>query len=213
MGLMEENKSRRMARVMSSIRSFLARNPIEDLTMDGIAAASRISVGTLYNYYGSKEMMLVAYCRDRMQECFAAARRLVENPPESAEAAYFELLSIYLRGFGALERPLVGSMIRILIVNQARGTGVAGFQRNAFDQLRVLTRKLKDSGTLPTSAREDSIAFVLFGICSDLLFQFSLCNEVDIETQVSLLGQCINLIYTGLAAREDTPPGLRGTNT
>lgn len=172
-----------------------------------------MSVGTLYNHYGSKEMMLVAYCRDHMQDCFDAARRLVESPPESAEKAFFELLSIYLRGFGALDRSLVGFIIRIAIENQAQGMGGAGFQHDAFNQLRALTRKLKDMGALPITAQEDSIAFILFGICADLLYQFSLCSEVDIETQVTRLGQCINLIYTGLAAREDTPPRLRGTNT
>ncbi len=210
MSLREEQKNRRRAKVMSSVRAFLARNSFEDLTMDGIATASHMSVGTLYNYYGSKEMMLIAYCRDQMQGCFEAAHRLMESPPVSAETAFFDLLSIYLRGFGTLDRSLVSSIIRIAIENQAQGRG-AGFQQDAFNQLRALTRKLKERGALPSTAQEDSIAFILFGICSDLLFHFSLCS--DIETQVSHLEQCINLIYSGLAAREDTPPRLRGTNT
>lgn len=187
---------------MASMKTFLARNSFEDLTMDKIASASRLSVGTLYNYFGGKEALTIAFCHDQMSDYFEAARRLVESPPDSAETAYGELLSVYLRGFASLDRALINFIIRIAIEHQLEGRARPDFQLHAFSQLRELTRKLKQRGSLPDSAQEDSIAFILFGLCTDLLFQFSLCGDVDVDTQVGRLQKCINLIYNGLGAGE-----------
>lgn len=203
--LRNEQKTRRRAKIMSSIRAFLARNAFDELTMDSIAAASRISVGTLYNYYGGKEAMIIAYCRDQMSEYFEQARRLTESPPRSAEEAYAGLLAIYMKGFCRLDRSLISFVIRIAIENQLQGKGRTGFQNLAFMQIKEVTRKLKEMGSMPESAQEDSIAFILFGICTDLLFQYSLCGEVGIDSQIERLHQCINLVYTGMGARRDIP--------
>lgn len=188
---------------MASMKSFLARNSFDDLTMDRIASASRLSVGTLYNYFGGKEALTIAFCHDQMSEYFDAARRLVESPPDSAEKAYSGLLSVYLRGFAKLDRALINFIIRIAIENQLEGRARPDFQLHAFTQLREITRKLKLRGSLPESAQEDTISFILFGLCTDLLFQFSLCGDVDIDTQVERLEKCVNLIYNGLGAGEN----------
>lgn len=200
MSLREEQKKKRRAKVMASMKSFLARNSFDDLTMDRIAAASRLSVGTLYNYFGGKEALTIAFCHDQMSEFFESARKLVESPPDSAERAYGELLSVYLRGFASLDRALINFIIRIAIESQLEGRSRPDFQLHAFSQLREITRKLKQKGSLPESAQEDTISFILFGLCTDLLFQYSLCGDVDIDTQIERLEKCINLIYNGLGA-------------
>jgi len=202
LSLREEQKRKRRAKVMASMKAFLARNSFEDLTMDKIASASRLSVGTLYNYFGGKEALTIAFCHDQMAESFEAARRLVESPPESAERAYGELLSVYMRGFASLDRALINFIIRIAIENQLEGRSRPGFQLHAFSQVREITLKLKQRGSLPESAQEDSISFILFGLCTDLLFQYSLCGDVGIDTQIERLEKCINLIYNGLGAGE-----------
>jgi len=59
MSLFEEHKAERRARILKAAREIIASSGYERLTMRDLARASRVSVPTLYNLFGSKQALLL----------------------------------------------------------------------------------------------------------------------------------------------------------
>jgi len=77
MGLLEEQKNERRSRILAAARKLIAERGYEALSMRTLAHASRVSVPTLYNLFGSKHAILAA----EMQETFADISRSLEQAP------------------------------------------------------------------------------------------------------------------------------------
>jgi len=60
MSLLEEHKDERRKRILAAARRLVITEGYDGLTMRDLARASRVSVPTLYNLFGSKDAILVA---------------------------------------------------------------------------------------------------------------------------------------------------------
>src|SRR5215468_1746325 len=99
MGLLEEQKNERKSRILAAARKLIADRGYEALSMRTLARASRVSVPTLYNLFGSKHAILAA----EMQETFAnVARALGEAPSGDAIDRAGALLEAGLRNMLAV---------------------------------------------------------------------------------------------------------------
>ena len=77
MGLLQEHKDERRRRILEAARHLMAERGFEALSMRALADASRVSVPTLYNLFGSKHAILAA----EMQDTFADIARSIEQAP------------------------------------------------------------------------------------------------------------------------------------
>ena len=77
MGLLQEHKDERRRRIVAAARKLMAERGYEALSMRTLAEASRVSVPTLYNLFGSKHAILAA----EMQDTFADIARSLEQAP------------------------------------------------------------------------------------------------------------------------------------
>jgi AcrR family transcriptional regulator len=68
MGLHDENKAERRARIIDAARRLIAEDGYDGLSMRALADAARVSVPTLYNLFGSKHAILAA----EMEEAFVS---------------------------------------------------------------------------------------------------------------------------------------------
>jgi AcrR family transcriptional regulator len=68
MGLLDEHKSERRARILACARTQLAKHGYDGLTMRDLAQAARVSVPTLYNLFGGKQALLLG----ELESTFAA---------------------------------------------------------------------------------------------------------------------------------------------
>ena len=99
MGLLEDQKAERRARILVSARRLIAERGFDGMTMRELAAASRVSVPTLYNLFGGKHALLVGELEEtftRVDASMRAARGdgFVERMIAGCEAANDDLLSV-----------------------------------------------------------------------------------------------------------------------
>jgi AcrR family transcriptional regulator len=99
MGLLEDQKAERRARILASARRLIAERGFDGLTMRELAAASRVSVPTLYNLFGGKHALLLGELEEtfaRVDASMRAARGegFVERMIAGCEAANDDLLSV-----------------------------------------------------------------------------------------------------------------------
>jgi AcrR family transcriptional regulator len=92
MGLLEDQKAERRARILAAARRLIAERGFDGLTMRDLAQASRVSVPTLYNLFGGKLALLVGELEEtfvRVDTSMRAARGdgFVERMIAGCEAA------------------------------------------------------------------------------------------------------------------------------
>ena len=75
MSLLEEHKAERRSRILATARDLIAHRGYAGLTMRDLAQASRVSVPTLYNLFGSKQALLLG----ELEETFATVVRSLEQ--------------------------------------------------------------------------------------------------------------------------------------
>jgi len=75
MSLLEEHKAERRSRILAAARDLIAERGYAGLTMRDLAGASRVSVPTLYNLFGSKLALLLG----ELEETFATVVRSLEE--------------------------------------------------------------------------------------------------------------------------------------
>ncbi|HUQ07289.1 MAG TPA: TetR/AcrR family transcriptional regulator [Kofleriaceae bacterium] len=73
MGLLDEHKSERRARILASARQQLAKHGYDGLTMRDLAQAARVSVPTLYNLFGGKDAILAAAMAESVERVASLA--------------------------------------------------------------------------------------------------------------------------------------------
>jgi AcrR family transcriptional regulator len=103
--LFEVHKAERRERILAAARRQIARRGVEALTLRELAAASSVSVPTIYNLIGGKHAILVALLEQTMARVAgkldaARAGGLVERVLALGEAGWSEMLAepSYFRG-------------------------------------------------------------------------------------------------------------------
>lgn len=99
MGLLEQQKAERRARILAAARDLIAARGYAGLTMRELARVSRVSVPTLYNLFGGKQALLVGELEEtlaRMVEgvARAAGRGVVERAFSGVEAVNRDLRAV-----------------------------------------------------------------------------------------------------------------------
>jgi AcrR family transcriptional regulator len=94
-GLRARQKLNRNNRILEAAAELFKRDGYEAVKMEAIAAASEVSIGTIYNYYQNKGDLLVAIVSMEVHEVLQAGAGVVAQPPKNAIDAVDTLVGIY----------------------------------------------------------------------------------------------------------------------
>jgi AcrR family transcriptional regulator len=99
MSLFEEHKAERRARILKAARELIAERGYDGLTMRDLAAASRVSVPTLYNLFGGKQAILLGELESTFEAVVAGIARVqtgtvVDRARATWEAGNADLLTV-----------------------------------------------------------------------------------------------------------------------
>ena len=75
----ERKKEQTRTRIIAAALDLFAQNGIDNVTVDDIAAAADIGKGTFYNYFETKEDIVVAFMVDMEPKIQAEVQRLLES--------------------------------------------------------------------------------------------------------------------------------------
>ncbi len=201
MGLRETQKKQRYEKLLDSFGRMLRKKSFDDITMQQLAAASRVSVGTIYNYFEDKDALVMAFVREGLKPYFDKAERIAAVPPADARAALSALLGFYLEAFISLPKALVTRAIQISMSNELSAMPSSGFHNHIIEHILELVENLKKMGSIRTSLNTEAAALVLFGMVADLVYQYSMRPDLDLKELTRRLGSCLEVILDGLDSR------------
>lgn len=138
------------ARIIATAMELFARHGIDQVTVEHIADVADLGKGTIYNYFQTKEDIVVAYMAEKETEVQAKIVRLAgsRGPLESVLTEYLQLQFRMKRKYHQFFRIFLGQMF--LHTTQFLPYMVQ-MQKPIDDNLRALFLHLQQSGRL----RED----------------------------------------------------------
>jgi len=165
-GLRERSKLKRRQTILSAAETLFRKNGYSQTTIDEIASAADVSVGTLYSYFGSKGGVLSALMLPIVDNMEEKAARIIANPPRrgvDATAAIFEAYRFNddwksLHILNAFDYNTTDSSDAAL--DEIR----MAFERVKRRQLRELLEKLAQQNKFPDALDFDDVVAVLFMI-------------------------------------------------
>jgi AcrR family transcriptional regulator len=201
MGLLEEQKAERRARILATARRLIAERGFDGLTMRDLAAASRVSVPTLYNLFGGKHALLVGELEEtfaRVDTSMRAAEgdSFVERMIAGCQAANEDLLSVprYSR-----------ALVHLTLVSPETEPMRRDIGARYIAMMAATLREAQAAGDIADFVDAEAVAARAYAHYVATMIQWAVgdLDDADFRT-ATLLGPCLMFlgIARGAAARD-----------
>lgn len=179
----EEYRAARRAQVLDAARRCFAADGFHQTSMDDVIRASGLSAGAVYQYFRSKDELIVAAAADALAEIRTTLDGLGERRADSPAKAVVEVLRtvpfVQAKGSADVTRIAVNGWteaLRNAELHDLVHDGYATFR----SQISSLLRTWRDEGVVRPSLDPDATAPILLSIVLGYVVQRALFgDEVD----------------------------------
>lgn len=205
-GLRERKKLEVRRRILGAAAELFGTAGLEATTIETIAERAEVSVGTVYNYFGSKNALLLAEVESDTDAMIEAGRAVLRRPGSSPAIALKRLIGIYLDAFSSFEPGL----LREVMAASFRRPGGADLtaelthmDERLLEQLVLLVTGLQEKGRLRDDVEPGEAALLVFSIMVTQLLVLLAFGESDAATVKKQVNRQIDLALDGLRQQED----------
>ena len=202
-GLRERKKQQTREMIIEAAGRLFTAKGFQATTMEEIAETVGVSPGTLYNYYGTKNTLLLAHVGARVADMTETGAAVLADPPADVMAAVQTLAGVYLDRFISLERELLRELF------------VAGFAPASdllpelirldellLEQLGSLLNRFAEAGALDDGVEVGEAAIALFSLLVTQLIMYISMEDTTAETLRRTAARQIEIAFSGLRAQE-----------
>jgi TetR/AcrR family transcriptional regulator, transcriptional repressor of aconitase len=168
----EEYREARRAEILAAARRCFIRQGFQDTSLQDILAEAGVSSGALYNYFRSKEEMIVAIAEENISQVISVLREAATGPRRSSPGAALAHVLDEIRtkhidnGFAAMT---------VMVWSEALRNPALAAQLTALrDEMGAYYGGLATDIRLPTGVPGDSFATVLGSINAGFILQLAL---------------------------------------
>lgn len=176
-GLRARSKQRRREVVLNAAEDLFRRQSYERTTIEEIAAASEVSIGTIYAYFGSKGGILGALMQPVIDDMRMKGKAVLANPPRRAVDAIAALYEAYRFSNDWKHVNILNALNPMSRDTDAELKKISdAFEAFITSQISEMLAKMKGKGLLHEAVDIEDAAFLLYSL---LLTHF----EVHLRSQ------------------------------
>lgn len=199
-GLRDKKKERTRSAILEAAERLFAERGLQAPTMEEIASAADVSVGTLYNYFGSKPALQLGVFEAETAAVEAAGREVLADPGDEARLAVGRLLGVYLDGFLEIDRRLLLDLFRSGFGDRSMLPALVDLDLRLIEQLGSLVGSLGERGLLSTERPEDA-ALLLYSCLVTVVMSFVTIEGLGAEDARAQVGRLVDAAFRGLEPR------------
>ena len=166
-GLRQRKREASRRKILQAAAAVFRRKGFEQARMEDIARRAEVSPGTLYNYFPSKDGLLLALVSLYREAATEACWKVVSDPPEDPASAMIEFHGALLdNGVRYLSRALWRHVYSAIMLRAWHTPEDDQWRRewNLIGQARDMLRAQRVRGHLQTAMSDDHIARVVHAI-------------------------------------------------
>ncbi len=202
-GLRDRKKKEAQRRIVAAAAKLFDQNGIDATTMDDVATAAEVSVATVYNYFGTKGVLLLSVVQGDTTKMIDLGMAVLADPGPDVVAAAKRLMDVYLDEFlswdprfmreilGAAYAPRTGSEITL---------GLASMDEQLIGQTVTLLQHFNEKGQLRSGVEPIEATMLVFAAFVIQIFMFISLDGVDPQETKAQIGRQIDLAFLGLGS-------------
>ncbi len=200
-GLRHRKKQRTRELILAEARRLFEARGLDGTTMEDIAGAAEVSVGTLYNYFGSKSTLLLALFNEWMASMTASSAGVLADPGDDPVQAVKALFDVYLDFLLDLDRRL----LQDVFVAGMSGHSISG-ELMAMDvrlmvELGGLLAGFRKRGLAGSSVPLEEATMLLYSVLIMQLFMFVMVGAIQSEDVRAATARQVEAAFHGMAER------------
>lgn len=201
-GRRDRQKQERERRILSAARRLFDRNGYVNTSMEKVAARAGLAVGTLYNYFSSKDQLLVAISQVDTEHLLKIGERILADPPDDPVEAIAALTDVMVQGITAGERRLWRELfVASIAAPDTLGARLFALDMRLIVQLTTMLDLLKSRGSIDATVDTSRAAGLFYGICLTWTIAFATRDDLTIETMRSEISESVRITIQGILPR------------
>jgi AcrR family transcriptional regulator len=201
-GRRERQKLERERRILAAARRLFDRKGFTDTSMEEVATRAGLAVGTLYNYFPSKDQLLFAISRSDTEPLLKIGERILADPPDDPVEAIAALTEVMVQGITAGERRLWRELfVAAIAAPDTLGARLFALDIRLIVQLTTMLDLLKARGAVDASVDSSRAAGLFYGICLTWTIAFATRDDLTIETVRAEISESVRIAINGMLPR------------
>jgi AcrR family transcriptional regulator len=198
-GRRERQKQDREQRILAAARSLFDRKGYAATSMEEVAARAGLAVGTLYNYFPSKDQLLFAISRTDTEHLLRVGERILADPPDDPVEAICALTEVMVQGITTGERRLWRELfVASIAAPDTLGARLFALDLRLIAQVTAMIDWLKARGAVDASVESARAAGLFYGICLTWVIAFATRDDLTIETMRAEISESVRITIRGI---------------
>ncbi|MBU6393858.1 MAG: TetR/AcrR family transcriptional regulator [Sphingomonadales bacterium] len=197
-GLRERKKAATRQRILTEALTLFRHRGFEETSVEDIAYAADVAVGTLYNYFAKKSDLLVHALTLEAEEEIARIDARVRKMRGSGVKIIFAVIE----GFFAYARQYDRALLRHVMPVLLSGSEMEQLNRPYIVQLNAQIERLKADGKLSATYATDLVARTIFNLVEAEFTGWVSTESADLAATLQSLKDQVSLVLAGASAAD-----------
>lgn len=186
--------------ILEASRVLLVKNGLAATTMGAVAEAADIATGTLYNYFPSKDALLVGLWSTAAEALLGQAEFRIADAGPNAAAQCAALLGLYTEAAAIFERPLSREVFAAtLSVPPEQISDYTSIDAQLLTFLGMHLGQWQQEGAVAAGAALEDATMLLYGIAMNQLMTYLYVDEISLDDVKQSTRRLVDLAFAGLA--------------
>jgi AcrR family transcriptional regulator len=201
-GRRKRQKQERERRILAAARRLFDRKGFGATSMEEVASRAGLAVGTLYNYFPSKDQLLFAISRSDTEQLVKIGERILADPPDDPVEAIAALTDVMVQGITTGERRLWRDLfVAAIAAPDTLGARLFALDMRLIAQLTTMLDRLKARRAVDASVDSSRAAGLFYGICLTWTIAFATRDDLTIETIRAEISESVRITVRGILPR------------
>ena len=197
MSLRQLKKEKTARAILTAAAVRFAADGIDAARMEEIAADAEVSVGTLYNYFGSKQSLLIALFEVEVGEMLEAGGAAVADDMDPLDAVH-HLFNVYTDIMVATNPHLLREVLRFSLAGGEAIQELARLDEELMVQLAGVLSAHQEAGRIAKSVAIDDAVFVLYSVLITELLMYLSLDEFTPASLRHSMARRVELVFNGI---------------
>jgi len=199
----QQKRHRTFASIVDSAEASFGAIGYDATSMEAIALSAGVSVGTVYNYFGTKSAILAATVTRQMDKIMTEAPDRLDLGASDPVDVLMPVVAVYLDAMTAYGPGILKELLRAGFDagQTALLADLVSADERILGQLSELLRVMRSRGLLSAHVDIDAAAVLIYSIVAVALMVFASIPETTPQDVTDTCREQLKLAFSGLVAR------------
>ncbi len=203
LSLRDRKKQRTREQILAEARRLFEVRGLDETTMEEIAAAAEVSVGTLYNYFGSKSSLLLALFNEWMSAMTESSAAVLAEPGDDPVRAVQALFDVYLDFLLEFDRRLLHDVLIAGMSGQSISGELMAMDVRLLSELGGLLTGFRKRGLVDAEVPLEEATLLLYSVLMMQLLMFVMIGAVQPQDVRTATARQVEAAFHGMEVRRN----------